>query len=71
MMIDTVFTIHFFDPKMVPGTTALTVHRKAMPVNFVNRLFPEAFFGFLYTISPILSRLAVNYTKNVWFPVDF
>jgi hypothetical protein len=40
------FTIHFFDPKIVPGITALT-------------------------ISPILSRLAVNYTKNVWFPADF
>jgi hypothetical protein len=37
------FTIQFFDQKMVPGITALT----------------------------IFSRLAVNYTKNVWFPAEF
>jgi hypothetical protein len=56
------FTIQFFDPKMAPGTTALTLRLL---------LFPEECFGFLPKISPIFSRLAVNHTKNVWFPADF
>jgi hypothetical protein len=42
-----------------------------MPVSFVNRLFPEEFFGFLSKITPIFFVHAVNYTKDVWFPADF
>jgi hypothetical protein len=48
-----------------------TVYEKAMPVNFVNRLFPEEFFVFLYKISPIFFAHTVNHIRNAWSPADF